>query len=41
MKRPAKKPAASKPRGSAVGAVFAAYPKPVRAKLRALRRLIF
>ena len=41
MKRPAKKPAASKPRDSAVGAVFAAYPKPVRAKLLALRRLIF
>ena len=41
MKRPAKKPAASKPRDSAVDAVFAAYPKPVRAKLLALRRLIF
>jgi len=41
MKRPAKKPAASKPQDSAVGAVFDAYPKPVRAKLLALRRLIF
>jgi len=41
MKRPAKKPAASKPRDSAVGAVFAAYPKPVKVKLLGLRQLIF
>ena len=41
MKRPAKKPGAGKPRKSAVDAVFDAYPKPVKAKLLALRRLIF
>ena len=48
MKIPAKKKAASgsaKPRtgnsGGAVDAVFAAYPGPVKAKLLALRRLIF
>src|SRR4051794_669097 len=47
MKTPAKKKAASgraKPRaknsGDAVDAVFAAYPRPVKAKLLALRRLI-
>jgi hypothetical protein len=44
MKKPVKKSAAKKTRGSpdpAVEAVFGAYPKPVRAKLLALRRLIF
>jgi len=39
MKRPAKK--AGKSRDSAVDAVFGAYPKPVKAKLSALHRLIF
>jgi hypothetical protein len=49
MKKPAKKKAAKrvagKPRAgfldAAVNAVFSAYPKPVKAKLLALRRLIF
>jgi hypothetical protein len=47
MKTPAKKKAAggAKPRagnsGRAVDAVFAAYPRPIKAKLLALRRLIF
>ena len=48
MRKPTKNPGqsvASKPRGgfsdSAVDAVFAAYPKPVRTRLLALRRLIF
>ncbi len=49
MKSPAKKRTGKAPaarlaadfRDSAVGAVFGAYPKPVRAKLLALRRLIF
>jgi hypothetical protein len=41
MKRPVKKAAAGKPRDSAVDAVFIAYPKPVRTRLLALRRLIF
>jgi hypothetical protein len=47
MKTPAKKKAAggTKPRagnsGGAVDAVFAAYPRPIKAKLLALRRLIF
>jgi hypothetical protein len=49
MKRPAK-PSAAKTRAvksradfsdSAVDAVFSAYPKPIKAKLLALRRLIF
>jgi hypothetical protein len=39
MKTPAKK--AGKSRDSEVDAVFGAYPKPVKAKLLALRRLIF
>jgi len=39
MKSPAKK--AGKSRDSEVDAVFGAYPKPVKAKLLALRRLIF
>ena len=41
MKKPANKIVAKKPRDSAVDAVFDAYPKPVRARLLALRRLIF
>jgi hypothetical protein len=48
MKTPAKKKAASvsaKPRaknsGGAMNAVFAAYPRPIKTKLLALRRLIF
>ena len=41
MKRPAKKAAVRKSQNSAVDAVFDAYPKPVKAKLLALRRLIF
>jgi uncharacterized protein DUF1801 len=45
MKKPAKKGAAGKPRAAfedrAVNAVFRAYPKPVQARLLALRRLIF
>jgi hypothetical protein len=45
MKKPVKKSAAKTPRAKtpdpAVEAVFGAYPKPVRAKLLALRRLIF
>jgi hypothetical protein len=36
-----KKAAAGKPRDSAVDAVFSAYPKPVRTRLLAVRRLIF
>ena len=39
MKSPAKK--AGKSRDSEVDAVFGAYPKPVKARLLALRRLIF
>src|SRR3954470_17887823 len=39
MKTPAKK--AGKSRDSEVDAAFGAYPKPVKAKLLALRRLIF
>jgi uncharacterized protein DUF1801 len=41
MKRPAKKAAARKSQDTAVDATFGAYPKPVKAKLLALRRLIF
>ena len=41
MKRPAKKAAIGPSRDSAVDAVFDGYPKPVKAKLLALRRLIF
>ena len=48
MKTPAKKKAASgsaksrvKNSGSAMDAVFAAYPRPIKTKLLALRRLIF
>ncbi len=45
MKKSVKKNAARKPRAGssnpAVEAVFGAYPKPVKAKLLALRRLIF
>ena len=45
MKKPVVKRAAGKPRAKspdpAVEAVFGAYPKPVKAKLLALRRLIF
>ena len=45
MKQPVVKRAASKPRAKspdpAVKAVFGSYPKPVKAKLLALRRLIF
>ena len=45
MKQPVVKRAASKPRAErpdpAVEAVFGGYPKPVKAKLLALRRLIF
>ena len=41
MKRPAKKTAVRKPSNSAADATFDAYPKPVKAKLLALRRLIF
>jgi hypothetical protein len=45
MKRPAKQDLTEKPRvgrsGPAVEAVFSGYPKPVKAKLQALRRLIF
>src|SRR6266478_4636259 len=45
MKKPVKKSAAKKTRAKspdpAVEAVFGAYPKPVKAKLLALRRLIF
>jgi hypothetical protein len=44
MKKPVKKSAAKQPRAkspdAAVEAVFGAYPKPVKAKLLALRRLI-
>jgi hypothetical protein len=40
MKKPAKK-ATTPSRGSAVDAVFDGYPKPVKARLLALRRLIF
>jgi hypothetical protein len=44
MKKPAKKGSANKPRAGnsdpVVEAVFAAYPKPVKARLLALRRLI-
>ena len=40
MKRPARKSAKS-PQGLAVAALFKAYPAPVRAKLQALRKLIF
>ena len=44
-RRPRKKPPAKKPRAvssdPAVDAVFGAYPKPLKAKLLALRRLIF
>jgi hypothetical protein len=39
MKKPAKKP--KKSEDAALDAVFDAYPRPVRAKLLALRRLIF
>jgi hypothetical protein len=45
MKKPAKKSAARKPRADfrdpAVDSVFSAYPKPIKARLPALRRLIF
>ena len=41
MKRPAKKVAVGNSQGSAADATFDAYPKPVKAKLLALRRLIF
>jgi hypothetical protein len=44
MKKPVRKSAAKKRIGNsdtAVNAVFSAYPKPVKAKLLALRRLIF
>jgi hypothetical protein len=44
MKKPVRKSAAKKRTGkpdTAVNAVFSAYPKPVKAKLLALRRLIF
>jgi Domain of unknown function (DU1801) len=41
MKRPVKNAAAGKPPDSAVDAVFRAYPKTVRTRLLALRRLIF
>jgi hypothetical protein len=45
MKRPVKKAAASKPpvaaQNAAVDEIFKAYPKPVRTRLLALRRLIF
>ncbi len=45
MKKPVVKGAAKKPRTKspdpAIEAVFGAYPKPVKAKLLALRRLIF
>jgi hypothetical protein len=45
MKKPVTKSAAGKPRAKSpdptVEAVFGAYPKPVKAKLLALRRLIF
>src|SRR5882762_1467003 len=41
MKRPVKKTAVGKSRGPAMDAIFHAYPKPVKAKLLALRRLIF
>jgi hypothetical protein len=41
MKRPAKKVTVGKSQDSAVDAAFDAYPKPVKAKLLALRRLIF
>src|SRR5258708_18903379 len=45
MKKPAKKSAARKARAAfrdaVVDTVFSAYPKPIRAKLLALRRLIF
>ena len=45
MKKPTKRSAAKKPRADfsdpAVEAVFGAYPKPIKAKLLALRRLIF
>jgi hypothetical protein len=39
MKKPARQ--AKKPQGAALDAVFDAYPRPVKAKLLALRRLIF
>jgi hypothetical protein len=39
-RKPANKPPANSP-DPAVGAVFGAYPKPLKAKLLALRRLIF
>jgi Domain of unknown function (DU1801) len=43
MRKPAKKVAAKKPVGAiaAVEAVFDSYPKPLKARLLALRRLIF
>jgi uncharacterized protein DUF1801 len=41
MKKAAKKTIARKAASSTVDATFAAYPKPVKAKLLALRRLIF
>jgi hypothetical protein len=41
MKKPAKKIALKPSRNAAVDAVFEAYPKPVKAKLLALRRLVF
>ena len=41
MKRPTKQPAVRKSQNSAVDATFDAYPKPMKAKLLALRRLIF
>jgi hypothetical protein len=41
MKKPAKKAIARKSGSSTVDATFAAYPTPVKAKLLALRRLIF
>src|SRR5215207_11318539 len=41
MRQPAKKVAIRPSQASALDAVFDAYPKPVKAKLLALRRLIF
>jgi hypothetical protein len=41
MKKAAKKPIAKKPGSSTAETTFDAYPKPVKAKLLALRRLIF
>ena len=41
MKQPVGKSTSKPPRGSAVDALFADYPAPVKSKLLALRRLIF